>query len=437
MVTEKNIKPIPKYMLNKIKKLDTIANPKPNGNTRFYTYFTKYKNELCSVTVAVRNKYKNWYCKQVVIHGIHNEEVLLRDIAITMSFIKVGWYREKLSNYPTWHDYDWGSNNDKYFQMNTATVVNKEYISSLPEYKYSAIDKYEYSDVMKYLRCYEKYPQCEYLVKAGLSKISTSKQILTKCNKDKKFCKWLYVNKDEIAKNCFYTLTLLTAYRQNKPLKEVQKFLDFKKHFSVKDNFKNLKEVFKKDMDKFLTYLTKQNTDGYCYTDYLNACEYLGLDINIDKNRYPHDFKKWHDIRIDEYNTAKALKDAKERQKLYKKFGKIAKKYLPLENNSKDNFICIIAKSPADLINEGEKLNHCVGRMNYDQKFAREESLIFFVRNKENPNIPFVTLEYSPKNHKILQCYGEHDSKPEDIVMNFVNKKWLPYANRQIKSMAI
>lgn len=437
MVTEEDIKPIPKNMITKIKRLDKISNPTPNGNTRFYTYFTKFRNELCSVTVAVRNKYKKWYSKQVVVHGIHNNEVLLRDISQTMGFIKVGWYRDGLSKYQTWHDYDWGTNDDKYFQMNTATVVNKEYILTLKKYMYSAVDKYEYVDIMKYLRFYEQYPQCEYLVKAGLGKIATSKQILNKCSKDKMFCKYLYQNRNEIQKEYFYIPTLFKAYRENKPLKEVQKFLDFKKHFSIKENFRELKEVFKKDLDKLLVYLSKQNIDGYSYEDYLQACQYLGLDMKIEKNRYPHDFKRWHDIRIDEYNTAKAMKDKKEKQKLYKKFGKVASKYISLQNEKKDNYVCLIAKSPADLINEGEKLNHCVGRMNYDQKFAREESLIFFVRNKQEPQTPFVTLEYSLKNHKVLQCYGEHDSTPEDNVLNFVNKIWLPYANRKLKSMAI
>src|SRR5574344_725154 len=107
MVTEEDIKPIPNSIISKIKRLDKISNPTPNGNTRFYTYFTKFKNELCSVTVAVRNKYKNWYSKQVVVHGINNTEVWLRDITLTRGVIKVGWYRDGLSKYQTWHDYDW------------------------------------------------------------------------------------------------------------------------------------------------------------------------------------------------------------------------------------------------------------------------------------------------------------------------------------------
>ena len=73
--------------------------------------------------------------------------------------------------------------------------------------------------------------------------------------------------------------------------------------------------------------------------------------------------------------------------------------------------------------------------MNYDQKFAREESLIFFIRNVNEPDTPFVTVEYSISKHKVLQCYGEHDQKPSDNVLEYVNKKWLPFANRQLKKI--
>ena len=158
--------------------------------------------------------------------------------------------------------------------------------------------------------------------------------------------------------------------------------------------------------------------------------------MSLDKNRYPHDFKRWHDIRIDEYNTAKAMKDEQERKDLYDKFASVATKYLALQRNMKDNFVVIIAQKPSDLVHEGEVLHHCVGRMGYDQKFVREESLIFFVRLKDSPEQPLVTIEYSLSNHKVLQCYGDHDSKPNDEILNFVNKKWLPYANRKLKQIA-
>ncbi len=352
-----------------------------------------------------------------------------------MGFYKVGWFREKISQYPKWIDYNWGWNEDKYFYIDISTTINKEFIQTLPEYKYSALDLYDRTNIFKYLRLYEKYPQTEYLVKAGLSTFATSKMILSKCSKDKQFCKWLYKNKDNI-KSHYYTSSIISAYKQDRPIEEVFNYDKFKKYFDKENNFTRLKEMFTgKERTKFLQYLQKQKTDGFCYQDYLNACEYLGLDMNEDKNRYPHDFKRWHDIRIDEYHSKKALKDAKERKSLYNKFAKVAKKYLGLQRDMKEDYVIVIAKSPADLIKEGEILHHCVGRMGYDQKFAREESLIFFVRNKDAIETPFVTLEYSIEQHKVLQCYADNDTKPTDKVLEFVNKKWLPYANKKLKSL--
>lgn len=157
--------------------------------------------------------------------------------------------------------------------------------------------------------------------------------------------------------------------------------------------------------------------------------------MTIPKNRYPHDFKRWHDIRIDEYRTAKALEDAEKRKELYAQFAIVAEKYLPLQRNLHDTYIVVIARSPAELIKEGDIFHHCVERMNYDQRMIREESLIFFIRNADEPNKPFVTVEYSLSTKKVLQCYGDHDTKPNDTVLEFVNKKWLPFANRKLKKV--
>ena len=435
MITDKNIRKIPKYMLNLIQKKDKEFYPKPDGHTRYYTYYTKYNKELCSVTVAVRNKYKKWYCKQVIVHGVHSDKVWLQDIGIAMGFYVVGWYREKLTTYPKWYDYDWGYNDDKYFNKYTP-VINKEYIISQPEYKYSALEQYEYTDILKYLRLYEKYPETELLVKCGLSGLATRQTILKKCKKDKNFCKWLYKNKEHLKNYYCYTNAILKAYNQNRNIKEINRLEELKYALRSKDNYRHLKEVFAKDLTKLVEYLVKQDVSIPVYEDYLQACEYLELDMKIDKNRFPKQFMRWHNIRIDEYHSKLAEIDKKQKQELYDNFTTISNKYITLQRQLKDGYITLIAKSPTDLVNEGDALHHCVGRMGYDQKFARGETLIFFIRTKEKPEIPLVTLEYSPKTHKILQCYAEHDSKPNEEILNYVNKTWLPYANRKIKKIA-
>ena len=436
MIKIKDIKPITKKMLNRIKKLDEKTNPKPSGNTRFYTYFTKFKNELCSVTVAVRHYYKKWFCKQVVIHGLHSKDVLLRDIEQNMGLIVVGWYRDGISKWKTYHDYNWGYNDDKYFKMQSATIVNKEYIAKLKDYKYSAIELYPYTDIFKYLRLYEQYPKAELLVKCGLSCLATSKQILKLCDKDKNFCKWLFKNKEEIIKYNYYINPIIKAYRINKPIKIINKIEYYKRNYSgYKDE---LKDFFQpNEYEKFINYITNQNTNISSFADYIQACNFLGVNMTENKNKYPHSFQYWHDVRIDEMHSKQAEIDKEKQRKFCENFSIVANKYETLQRNLKDNFVVIIAKSPIDLIKEGDFLHHCVGRMNYDQKFVREESLIFFVRYKDNIETPFVTLEYSLKNHKILQCYADHDSKPSDEVLDYVNKKWLPYANRKIRQIAV
>ena len=157
--------------------------------------------------------------------------------------------------------------------------------------------------------------------------------------------------------------------------------------------------------------------------------------MSLPQNAFPHDFHYWHDVRIDEYNTAKALADAEKKKALYESFAKIADKYISLQKEGCAGYVAIIAKSPADLIKEGDTLNHCVGRMNYDQKMIREETLIFFIRHKDTPDVPFVTVEYSLSKHKVLQCYAKSNSKPDDDVYKYIHKNWLPYANRQLKKI--
>lgn len=191
-----------------------------------------------------------------------------------------------------------------------------------------------------------------------------------------------------------------------------------------------------RNLEDLCRYITVQHTNVGTYADYVKACVYLGLDMSLERNLLPRDFRRWHDIRIDEYRTAKAVEDRQKREELYARFAEIADKYTCLQHNKRSAFVAIIAKSPAELITEGDALHNCVGRFNYDQKFVREESLIFFIRTKECPDTPFVTVEYSPSRKTILQCYGDHDSKPDDCVLHYVNKVWLPHANRSLSKMA-
>ena len=55
MLTEKDIRPVPKYILKKIEREDAHRFPVPEKQVRFYAYLAIWKKELVKVTVAVRH----------------------------------------------------------------------------------------------------------------------------------------------------------------------------------------------------------------------------------------------------------------------------------------------------------------------------------------------------------------------------------------------
>ena len=208
-------------------------------------------------------------------------------------------------------------------------------------------------------------------------------------------------------------------------------------HYAHEEGYKWAKEKLPEDKQKKLVrYLHSKKIYSSSYQDYIRACIYLKLDLTEDKNAFPHDFTYWQDTRNDEYRTAKALAEEKAKKELLAKFKAVAEKYISLQH-SKADYVVVIAMSPNELVNEGQVLHHCVGSMGYDQKFMREESLIFFVRHKEEPDTPFVTVEYSPSKHKILQTHGMHNSTPDEQTMKYIQKTWLPFANKAVRQMAV
>ena len=430
------IKPIPKYIQKLIYKEDLKRHPDQKGYLRFYAYLTRNDGELVKITVAVRNRYKKWHCKQVAMHGIHSDKSWVKDMIFHyIAGYKVGWFYEGLSKYKNWYESkEWGWGEDKMFDP-YAPIVNIQYLTKYPEYKYSAYELYNGVDIFRYLRVYEEHPGVEMLVKIGLEEYTHNSTIIKKCEQDKSFRKWLFKNAEALRIRRYYVQAVLFAYNRKMDLDEAQSRERIKKSLMSKD-YKAIRETINKDYFGFSEYIKAQNISYYQYKDYAEACLYLGLDMTLAKNRYPHEFRKWHDIRTDQYATAKALERMEKEKEFTAQFAAVAEKYLPLQKNGKDDYIIIIAKTPAELVKEGSSLHHCVGRMNYDQKMVREETLIFFIRRKSAPEIPLATLEYSLSKKKVVQCYGDHDTKPEDAITSFVYNKWLPYANRKLNKIA-
>ena len=248
------IKPIPKYIVRLIQQADKKRYPTPTGVTRFYAYLTKNDGELVKVTVSVRHYYKQWFCKQVVIHGLNSDYCIGRDMVFYyISGYHIGWFDMGVGKSPKWYeDGNWYENKDKAFDP-YATLVNKEYLANFPEFKYSAYELFNESNILKYLRLYLEYPQLEYLMKLGLTELYGSKQILRKFGKDIKFRKWLARNRNEI-KTGYYVSTILKAYKKNLSLQETQAYEEAKKQLCAQRNWRDIKELFQNELEKFFSW---------------------------------------------------------------------------------------------------------------------------------------------------------------------------------------
>ena len=168
------IKPIPKYIREKIHQYDKKFYTGTYARNHFYSYLTKNDGELVKVTVAVKVKKGVWYCKQVAVHGVHSDKCFVKDMYYTnIGGYSVGWHAEGLTSYKPWYEYsEWGWTVDNLYDP-YAPIINRGYIlEHFPEYKFSAVDSYTGIDVFKYLRLYEQYPQIEYLTKLGLHNLA-------------------------------------------------------------------------------------------------------------------------------------------------------------------------------------------------------------------------------------------------------------------------
>lgn len=165
---------------------------------------------------------------------------------------------------------------------------------------------------------------------------------------------------------------------------------------------------------------TKAFRDGehvlQTWRDYKNMALDLGKDVEDVRVALPKTLKTAHD------EAAKSLRAKKDR-KLNRKVKRSGDK---LKNLcwSFGGLTIRPAVSQEELFQEGETLDHCVGRAGYAQKMAEFRTAIFFIRREKTPDVPYVTMELDLKKWEKIQCYGKHDSWPGKAVDEFV-KRWI------------
>lgn len=185
---------------------------------------------------------------------------------------------------------------------------------------------------------------------------------------------------------------------------------------------------------KAVKYLEKQNEQPYTLRDYWSDCEKLNLDLSREDILLPPNLAQAHQRTNEALAEARRQKELEETRRTQEEFGKRLKK---LERDfafESGNLLIRPARSRAELIDEGSALHHCVAT--YAQKHLSGQTVIFFIREKNEPDKPFYTLEYNPKTETIVQCRGLHNCGKTPEVEAFVDA-WSGYIrNKKKKSHA-
>lgn len=137
--------------------------------------------------------------------------------------------------------------------------------------------------------------------------------------------------------------------------------------------------------------------------DYLNMCDLMG----VEPDRFPGNLVSAHD------NVALAFQAKKDAMsdKFIAKIAEMAEKCIPDTQKYHDGqYVIVLPHGVADVVQEGQAQHNCVG--SYIDRIAKRQSLVFFIRKKDDPDKSLVTAEY--RSGKITQLYYKNNQRVND-----------------------
>ena len=282
----------------------------------------------------------------------------------------------------------------------------------------------------RFLSNLEKYPEMEYLLKMGLTKLAdrvdelvtgerpenvTFRSVLGISKQLLGVCRSMNITVEE--------LRVLRAYGKWVSEEDLEDYRLLK----IPGKYTGLVTEVLKNMsfEKFVNYFRKQKTMHFpsttdhlitLYRDYIEMSEVLGVDLSRKSVRYPKDIKEAHDRLMLLFDDA----DNEEVNAAFSRAADPVVENLGICSYESKLFCIIVPQTRAEFIAEGQSLNHCVGRFpQYYNNHVAGTKMIFFIRKTENRGKPFFTMEVDMKDYKILQLYGYGDCKARNYVQRF------------------
>lgn len=223
-------------------------------------------------------------------------------------------------------------------------------------------------------------------------------------DKTSNFLDVLYLTKDE--KDTKYNLT-----------NKVNALCDL--IFKYNYDMNSLKKYLANDI---YTYqgIASPNEGLYLLRDYVRMC----AELNCDFDKYPKSLKLAHDITVKNYNFTINEDDLK----LFTKIVKNNENYQKYEYyDEKADFIVKKPDSIEEIIQEAKKLHHCAD--SYIKPILNNETKLYFMRKKDAPKKPWITIEVDYDTIVQYACFGDAVPSKEEVekIKEYAKKKNLNF----------
>ena len=284
-----------------------------------------------------------------------------------------------------------------------------------------------YSNPTDMLRNMLRYPQIEYLIKAGLYRLAwelaAGRGRETVDWSKKKLWEAMKVTKEQIhfciriniGTRGLEVLQIANEYRVS--LTEGQlRFFEAEIGPGLVGNLFQYGHTEK--FHRYLEGLIQNKESRRDYIDYLEDMEYLQIPPTEDV-LFPRNFQQTHQ-RLALQRREK--EDAVRKMEIAEK-DKLLQEMLPeLEETYRfedEQFCIVLPACKEDFNREGRENHNCVGGSYYD-KMLKGQSCVMFLRRKEEPGKAFCTVEMN--GERILQCQAVRNSEPPEEAKAFMEK---------------
>lgn len=125
----------------------------------------------------------------------------------------------------------------------------------------------------------------------------------------------------------------------------------------------------------------------------------MALDLRNDVYLLPRDLQRRHDERTAALLSIEERKaDAVSREREHARYAELTRHYA----FSDERFLIRPPATASEIVREGRELRHCVG--GYAARHAAGAATILFLRDRECPDVPLVTIEMN--GDRIVQIHG-------------------------------